>query len=257
MLKLMTFNIRYGSADDGINQWENRKHLVIDRIQGFSPDLLGMQECRDEFQAEFIKSNLLEYEFYGVQRAGGGNTALEMAPVLFRKSAFRLIKKGCFWLSETPDVPGSVSWGSTFPRTATWVQVVHLNSGRELVFLNTHFDYVPSAVGESARLLRGWIAKTTESRPVIVTGDFNADKNSSAYHQLTQDSKLMDVFRQVHTADEDEATFHGYGQTGESIDWILASDSFEAVSAKIDRYHADDLYPSDHYPLHAELNWKS
>jgi endonuclease/exonuclease/phosphatase family metal-dependent hydrolase len=137
------------------------------------------------------------------------------------------------------------------------VQVVHLNSGREFVFLNTHFDYVPSAIDESARLLRGWIAKTTESHPIIVTGDFNADKNSSAYHQLTSAARLMDVFRQVHTADENEATFHGYGQAGDPIDWILASDSFEVVSAKIDRYHADDLYPSDHYPLHAELNWKS
>lgn len=109
----MSFNIRYGTADDGIYKWDNRKHLVIDRINTFKPDLLGMQECRDDLQAEFIKSNLQEYEFYGVQRAGDGGTALEMAPILFRKNGFRLIQKGCFWLSDTPDLPGSISWGST------------------------------------------------------------------------------------------------------------------------------------------------
>ena len=69
MLKLMSFNIRYGLADDGTNRGDNRKSLVIDRIKAFNPDLIGMQECRDDFQAKFIKNNLKEYEFYGVRRA--------------------------------------------------------------------------------------------------------------------------------------------------------------------------------------------
>ena len=258
MLKLMSFNIRYGTADDGIYKWDNRKHLVIDRINTFKPDLLGMQECRDDFQAEFIKSNLQEYEFYGVQRAGDGGTALEMAPILFRKNGFRLIQKGCFWLSDTPDLPGSISWGSTFPRTATWVQLLHLVSGKELAFLNTHFDYEPSAIDESARLLQGWVVQTMKNFPVLVTGDFNADKDSHAYHQLTYMTGLVDIYRQSHSTHEDEGTFHGFGQAGEltPIDWILASDSFQAVSTEIDHYHTDNIYPSDHYPVHAVLNWK-
>jgi len=258
MLKLMSFNIRYGTADDGINKWDNRKHLVIDRINSFKPDLLGMQECRDDFQAEFIKSNLQEYEFYGVQRAGASGTALEMAPILLKKDEFQLIQKGCFWLSHTPDLPGSLSWGSTFPRTATWVQLVHLETGKELVFLNTHFDYELSAIDESVRLLQRWIAQMINNFPVLVTGDFNADKDSQAYHQLTHETGLLDVYRQNHSTHEDEGTFHGFGQASEltSIDWMLASDSFEVVSAEIDRYHAETSYPSDHYPIHAVLKWK-
>ena len=254
----MSFNIRYGTADDGVNKWDNRKHLIIDRINSFKPNLLGIQECRDDFQAEFIKNNLQEYVFYGVQRAGDSGTALEMAPILFRKDAFQLTEKGCFWLSNTPDIPGSICWGSTFPRTATWVQLVHLASGKELVFLNTHFDYEPSAIDESARLLQGRITQTMEQFPVLVTGDFNADKDSQAYHQLTHETGLLDTYRQFHQTRDDEGTFHGFGQIEKptSIDWILASDSFEVVSAKIDRYHADNRYSSDHYPVHAVLNWK-
>ena len=259
MLKLMTFNIRYGLADDEINKWDNRKQLVIDRIKYTDPDLIGMQECRDDFQADFIKDNLHEYTFYGVRRAGGSDTAFEMAPIIYKKSAFQLIQKGCFWLSKTPDIPGSISWESTFPRTATWVQLMHQESGRELVFLNTHFDYEPSAIDASARLLREWIMQRSEKHPIIVTGDFNTDKNSFAYRQLTTEAGLFDAYRLINPNNENEGTFHGFGQAGElaPIDWILASDSFEVVSAEIDRYHKGDLYPSDHYPVHTKLRWKT
>ena len=82
----MTFNIRYGTADDKENHWDHRKSLVIDRIKAFDPDLIGMQECRDDSQAEFIKNNLQGYGFHGVRREGGGDTMLEMAPIFFKDS---------------------------------------------------------------------------------------------------------------------------------------------------------------------------
>jgi len=256
MIKLMSFNIRYALADDGENRWDNRKTLVVDRIKAFDPDLLGIQECRDDFQAEFIKNTLQEYEFYGVRREGGNETAPEMAPVLFKKSVFQFARKGHFWLSETPQVAGSKSWGSAFPRTATWVELGHQASGRLIIFLNAHFDYEPSAIGESARLLKQWINQTAGNHPLILTGDFNADKNSSCYHQFTGDASLSDVYRRAHPGGENEGTFHGYGQVNGSIDWMLASNHFEVITAEIDRHHEGNLYPSDHYPVTATLNWK-
>lgn len=257
MLKIMTFNIRYGLADDGKNRWENRKSSVIDRIKSFDPDLLGMQECRDDFQAEFIKNNLQDYEFHGVRRAHDGETALEMAPVLFKKSAFRFVQKGCFWLSETPNVVGSKSWGATFPRTVTWAELAHIESGKSFFFFNAHFDYEPSAIGESARVLKEWIVQNAKGNPILVTGDFNADKNSSAYRQLTEDGKLLDVYKIAHPTDGAAGTFHGYGQASDPIDWMLASNHFEVISAEIDRFHEGSLYPSDHYPVTATLHQKS
>lgn len=250
MLTLMTFNIRYGLAEDGVNRWENRKSLVLDRIRACDPDLLGLQECRDDSQAEFIRENLPDYEFYGIPRGGGSVTALEMAPILFKKSAFRLVDRGCFWLSDTPQIPGSVSWDAAFPRTATWAKLVHLASGRRLTFLNTHFDYTLSALENSARTIQAWVRKEAGTHPILITGDFNADKTSFAYRLLTEASSLFDI----HPGDE--GTFHGFGQADDSIDWILASDSFRAVSTQIDRFHAEGVYPSDHYPVCASLEWK-
>jgi endonuclease/exonuclease/phosphatase family metal-dependent hydrolase len=258
MIKVMSFNIRVGLANDGENHWNNRKSLALSRIQAFGPDLLGLQECIDDDQAEFVRLNLPDYHFYGVHRGGPGATALEMAPLLFRQSSFRLLDTGCFWLSETPEVPGSMSWGSNYPRTVSWAKLACLANGAVLTYVNTHFDYHPPAIDGDARVLRHWLDQIREVSPVIVTGDFNAEKDSEAYRTLTGDGALIDAFRQVHPIGTDEVTYHGYGQPEEMapIDWILVSDHFRVIESRIDRTHQGNLFPSDHYPLTAVLDWK-
>ncbi|OGT90233.1 MAG: hypothetical protein A2286_04845 [Gammaproteobacteria bacterium RIFOXYA12_FULL_61_12] len=258
MIKVMSFNIRYGLADDGENHWNRRKSFALARVRAFEPDLLGLQECRDDAQAEFVRAHLLDYPFYGVHREGPGDTALEMAPLLFRRSAFQLLKTGHFWLSETPEIPGSKSWGSVYPRTLTWAQLTHQPTGRPLIYVNTHFDYEPTAIDGDALFLRQWLDQICEESPVIVTGDFNADKQSDAYRRLTGDGRLIDAFRQIHPSGADEATFHAFGRPEEMapIDWILVSDHFRVLDAQIDRTHEGNLFPSDHYPVTAVLDWK-
>lgn len=252
----MTFNIRYGQADDGDNHWERRKPLVIERIRAADPDLLGLQECRDDEQAAFVKEQLPDYDFFGIPRGGDGPTALEMAPILVRRAAFQSARRGVFWLSETPDVAGRVGWDATFPRTAIWVELVHRPTGGALIFLNTHFDLMPAAIDGAARLLRDWARRQAARLPLIVTGDFNAVKGSAAYELLVDGRTLVDAARQVGTAGADEGTFHGFGlPVTLPIDWLLVAPSFIVRDAAIDRTRRGDLYPSDHYPVMAALDW--
>ena len=70
MLKIMSFNIRYGTAADGAHSWQFRKELVVDRIRAFDPDVLGIQECRNDFQAAYLKAELSDYDFIGFERGG-------------------------------------------------------------------------------------------------------------------------------------------------------------------------------------------
>ena len=250
-ITVVSFNIRYGSADDGPHRWEQRRELVIERIRAADPDLLGLQECRDDEQAGYVRRALPDYDFYGVARGGDGATALELAPILVRRSSFEIVRQGCFWLSETPEFAGSVGWDAMFPRTATWAEVRHRPSGRALAFVNTHFDLMPEAIVNSARLLRGWVERTAARLPVVVGGDFNADKSSAAYEMLADGRVLADAWRQANPAGEDEATFHAFGQPGVAvaIDWVLASPALAVVDAAVDRARPGDLFPSDHYPL--------
>ncbi len=251
MIKIMTFNIRMGLANDGINHWRHRKSLALARINAFEPDLLGIQECYDnEAQAGFLEQHLAGYEFYGVHRGGQSGAAMEMAPALVKKSSFRVLESGAFWLSEAPQQSGSMSWDAAFPRTCLWFRLCHLTTRKELIFLNTHFDYQPDAMFESAKVLQAWIREKS-NMPLIVTGDFNTDKQSETYRILT--SELVDVHP------NDDNTFHDYGKIdrGWPIDWILTSIHFKTKSSRIDYYHEIDLYPSDHYPLLGVLDWKT
>jgi endonuclease/exonuclease/phosphatase family metal-dependent hydrolase len=257
VIRVMSFNIRYGLAPDGSNRWNRRKALVIERIRAFRPDLIGLQECRDDAQAAFVQSELPEYEFIGVRRGGGGDTDAEMAPLLYLKSSFREVRRGHFWLSETPEIAGSKSWGSVFARTATWVELLPGGGGGSILFLNTHFDYATDlAIERSARLLQRWAAATVGKLAVVITGDFNTGKDTPAYACLASGEPLSDVYRKAHAGKGDEGTYHGFGQPGEPapIDWILASAHFQVVTAEIDRTRQGSLYPSDHFPLNAVLN---
>lgn len=256
MIKIMSFNIRYGKADDGINRWENRRELALSRIHAFAPDLIGMQECRDDDQAAYVKDHLPEYHFLSWRRGGEGDSAFEMAPILFKKDVFELSTSGVFWLSETPEQPGSKSWGATFPRTAIWAKLLHLSTNKTLTFVNTHFDYQSSALENSAACLGKWIRDNLRSEAAVLCGDFNAMKDSAPYLTLIGQSSLIDAHRQVKFSG-DENTFHGFGMETGTIDWILVSDHFQVRQADIDRTQDGNKYPSDHYPITALLDWKN
>lgn len=251
MIKVMSFNIRMGLANDGINHWQYRKSLTLQRIQTFKPDLLGIQECwDDENQAGFLKQRLFDYEFYGVQRGGQSGAAKEMSPALFKRSRFKCLERGAFWLSETPSCVGSQDWDSAFPRTCLWFRLLHRKTQRQLIFLNTHFDYQPIALVKSAKVLKQWLKQNADT-PLIVTGDFNADKHSETYRVLKTQ------LRDAHPTDDN--TFHDYGQiqAGCPIDWLWMSSHFVVKHSAIDHYHQGAVYPSDHYPLLVRLDWKS
>jgi len=193
-----------------------------------------------------------------VHRGGPGETALEMAPLLVRKPAFILLASGCFWLSETPATPGSISWASAFPRTVCWARLRCRDTGTELLYVNTHFDYEPAAIKGDAQCMRHWLDQLLPQTPLILTGDFNTERESEAYRLLTAELGLIDTYRHIHPLEPDSVTFHGFGNpvAGESIDWILVSNHFRIVDAAIDRTHNGQLYPSDHYPITVLLDWK-
>lgn len=252
-LRVMSFNIRCASAPDGEHAWAHRKALVIERIRAFDPDLLGLQECRDDEQAAYVRAALPDYEFVGVQRGGEGDSAIEMAPLLYRRAAFAERARGHFWLADEPDRPGRRSWGAAYPRTASWVRLAPRAAGvPPLAFLNTHLDYQGTAREESARRLRRWAQALPAGEGVVVTGDFNAERDSETFRELTAGGVLREVLQEAGAA---AGSYHDYGRAGvrEAIDWILASPNLRTEAAGVDAWCAGRLYPSDHFPVTARL----
>lgn len=262
-LKVMSFNIRYGTANDGPNSWAYRKDLVALAIQVEDPDLLGVQECLKS-QADFLEALLPTHGFHGVGRDDGQQGG-EYAALLYRKDRFRKVESGHFWLSETPEIVGSRSWDAALHRMASWIILEDKRAGdRPFVYLNTHWDHVGrQARLESAKLIRRWLLSKTDASgmPIIVSGDFNAGESDPPYPALVlgddSDKKpFLDAYRVVNPERTDkEGTFGAWRGTrdGRRIDWILHSQAFTALDGRISYFNESGRYPSDHFPVIAVL----
>lgn len=261
VLRVMSFNIRLGVANDGPNHWNLRKGLVVRTIKRFDPDLLGTQETHP-FQAEFLQRELPGFVYYGVGRGEDSKTG-EQCGLMYRKERFEVLDKDTFWLSKTPDRPGSKSWDSSLPRIASWVKLRdRQNGGKELVFVNTHFDHRGrQARQEGAKIIRRHVGELGPKARVIVTGDFNAGEGSEPYRTLvgldpSTSVELTDTYRSAHPKRKDgEGTFSAWSgrRSGNRIDWVLHTPHFRTRLAAIDHFNDDGRYPSDHYPVTAVL----
>jgi endonuclease/exonuclease/phosphatase family metal-dependent hydrolase len=256
---VMSFNIRYGTADDGGNAWPHRKELVYDVIRRQDSDFVGLQEAL-RFQIDAIRESLPEYGEVGVGR-DDGNEGGEYAAILYKPDRWRAEDGGTLWLSDTPDVPGSMTWGNEITRIVTWARFVEKETGRALWLFNTHFDHVSQPSREkSAELLAARIADRASDDPVIVTGDFNAGEANAAILYLKNATKkspvtLVDTFRVSHPEARAVGTGGGFEglRDGPKIDYVFAEPDAKVLEAGIIRDHRNGRYPSDHFPVYAEI----
>ncbi|HEX4612713.1 MAG TPA: endonuclease/exonuclease/phosphatase family protein [Urbifossiella sp.] len=262
-VRVMSFNIRYGTARDGENHWDRRKEFLAATVTAFGPDLLGTQETLAA-QRDYLAGKLSGYAAFGVGR-DDGKEAGEMAALFYRTARFEKAASGHVWLSETPDVPGSKGWDAALPRIATWVKLTDRTApdGPPVLFLNAHLDHKGTkARRESARLIRAKALELGRGCRVVVTGDFNAGEGSDPYAALfgpaaDRPGPLVDTFRVAHPArGKTEGTFNNFDPRatgGDRIDWIAVSRDWEVREAGIDRTTKDGRAPSDHFPVTAVL----
>lgn len=256
-VRVMTFNIRYGTADDGANRWEARAALVVETIRANDPDILALQEVL-AFQADQLRDKLPGHEFIGVGRDDGERGG-EMAPIMFRRSKFSLVAGGHYWLSPRSDQPGSVGWDAALPRIVTWARLKFVSHPlNEIYVLNTHFDHEGvTARLESARLLRR-VIESIGGQPVLLVGDFNCGPGSPPYRVLTEDRRNAMEMYDAHSASapsRGSGTYHGFhgARDGERIDWILHNHRWRVCDTGVDTRMYGTRYPSDHFPVTATV----
>ncbi|MEA3227045.1 MAG: endonuclease/exonuclease/phosphatase family protein [Planctomycetota bacterium] len=267
-LRVMSFNIRYGSANDGENRWPNRREMVFDLIREQSSDVIGLQEAL-RFQIDEIREAVLVYGEIGVAREDGRIDG-EYSAILFRADRFGVAEAGTFWLSDTPEVAGSNQWGGACVRICTWARLIENSSGRAFYIFNTHLDHVSQRSREkSAVLISQRIRSRNHKDPFVVTGDFNAGENNPVVTYLKGKTTavaprgnkvetpvpLVDTFRVLHPDVKDVRTGHAFrgGREGNKIDYVLAPATAKVLEAQILYDNVDGRYPSDHYPVTARL----
>ena len=280
-LRLMTFNVkgdaamlfdvfnrerswRFIDVIDAQNSIEgpNRRDRAISVIDTFGPDILSVQELKIN-QRNDLSNAFPGLAFYGQGREGG--TSGDANGIYYRSSRFNLVDQGDFWLSETPEVPGTTFQGfgsdTGNPRMATWVKLFDKETSKTYFVLSTHWSLDSQARRNSARLIQDMLPTLSDGLPTLLLGDLNTTQFSSAYGTLrgmdgTGDVQLADSF--IDAGGINGRSFHNWngGISGSPIDHVFHSPGdFEATSAEIVRTTFDGgLFPSDHYPVTVTLN---
>jgi endonuclease/exonuclease/phosphatase family metal-dependent hydrolase len=268
-LRLMSFNVRYENQGDwGIKAWPQRVAGAVRMIRSEAPDVICVQEALHG-QAADLWASLPDYEFFGKGR-DDGLRAGEYAGIFFRRDRFEpdYSDSGVFWLSGTPETPGSKTWGNQIPRVAAWIKLVDRTTQRGFYVFNTHWDHRHQGSREQSALLLAKRIDTRKSRdlPVVLSGDFNAVETNPAVAYLSGKpvslagtgqqwgSSLTDVFQALHAAEPARTTLHFWsGSRGGSlkVDHILVSRGAVILSSSI--RDQDKPMVSDHFPVTARV----
>jgi endonuclease/exonuclease/phosphatase family metal-dependent hydrolase len=271
-LRIMSFNIRYGSANDGQNHWKNRKEMVSDVIRNHPSDVVGLQEALRS-QMDSIREDLPVYGEIGVAREDGNNEG-EYSSILYRTDRFGVGESGTFWFSDTPEVAGSNTWGNACVRICSWARLIETKTGKAFYIYNLHLDHVSQPSREkSAVLLAERIKNRRYKDPFVVTGDFNAGENNPVITYLKGQIavegpggskaktpiRMVDTFRVLHPNVKDVRTAHGFRGTrqGNKIDYVFVPPGTKVLEAQILYDSVDGRYPSDHFPVMARLQFSA
>lgn len=290
-VRVLSFNIRMSHADDGENSWPLRREFLMDVVRGIEEgdvsrkthlyDFIGMQEAvldprEERNQVGYVGKAMPEYGTIYLSREKTPDRGETML-LLYLKERWELDPEdtGTFWLSDTPEVPGVITWKDAgCPRIVTYGLFHELvdgkRSGKKVYVYNTHLDHMSETARQKGAVvaLDRIAAGKDKSVPAILMGDFNCGERSPAIRYLQGESMaidgtekvpalaMVDTFRAVHPDATDVGSFTGFKKPGkEKIDYIFVSGGLETLETKIIRTMRDGKYPSDHFPVEAVLQF--
>ena len=254
-----SYNIRYANPGDAGNLWVDRAPVVAALLRFHDFDVFGTQEALKN-QLDDINNALPAYARYGRGRDDGQDKG-EHSAIFYKKDKFKLLNKGDFWLSQTPDKP-SLGWDATCcNRICSWVYLQDLTTNQKFYVFNVHYDHQGvEARQESSKLLLRKIEEIAGKQPVVLTGDFNGDQQSEWYLTVANSGLLKDTYKQVPYPYANNASFNAFGKQldrKEIIDHIFVTNHFKVNKWGIltDTYHGK--FPSDHFPVLVKLSYET
>lgn len=260
-LHVMSFNIRYDRPSSGpgdTDYWPDRIAPLQDLLRRELPSVLGVQEALHH-QLVVIESALpATHRMIGMGRDGGSRG--EYSAIFYDSERLQLIEWDQFWLSDTPKLIGSSTWGNGVPRIVTWGRFHDTSTDQELLIVNTHFDHESeNARRRSASAVLDLVRFFQPGLTSIVMGDFNSDADSSTVFQtFITSGVLADTWA---TAQDqltpDYGTYPRYDEPilhGPRIDWILTTPEVVVRRAGVNSSTFEGRHASDHAPIQVLLD---
>lgn len=249
-IRVMSSNVRcINPTDLGKKCWYYRADLLIKNIENQKPSIIGFQEVTVK-QYAYLTECLTGFD--SVIEYRDNSKIAEGCPIFYRTDCYKLIDKGSFWLSETPEVM-SKDWNSACYRICSYVILEELETQKQFVVFNTHLDHV----SDEARIKGIGVVLDKISQfgglPSMIMGDFNAEEGSTTYNNVT---KEFDDAKYRLDNPMISATYQNFGKELDNpcIDYFMISkEGIDVVDYKVIQDTYDGVYPSDHFPIFAEF----
>lgn len=266
---IVTANIRVALPEDDAagHGWKARREFCAEVIRAQRPDIICLQEVLREqvvdLRASWPEFDTLGFEGPEMDAHATGYHGIAKNPIFFARDRYELTAAGGFWLSETPQLPGTLSWGSARARNVNWVRLKARDSGREFRVLNTHLDHQSQPAREKQMgLIMQEGALYPVDFPQILAGDLNVDATNPV-REIIRQAGWEDTYTAVHGADEPGFTYHDFkgpayadrkrAKPVGKIDFIFARGKVTAEDAAIIKDSRDGHFPSDHYFVSARV----
>ena len=258
-LTVATINIRIDSKKDSLNRWGERKQRLFDFVSQQHLDVIGLQEVYPQAMRDICKG----LPGYVIVRRENKEKRAD-APILYRKSAYKKIAQGTFWLSEFPDSIGFIGWDGRHPRFVNWVILKSRQEGKVFCVANTHLDNAgQQAREEGVKLLKERLASLATQYPIILMGDMNSSDADSAVYQpaLHNAFELHDTYKMAKQREGVDYSYHGFGKRAmnkrKRVDFIFVSDSINVNTFNIPKEEQQQgVYLSDHCPVVSNITIK-
>ena len=254
MFSVLTFNMRFGLADDGGNSWQSRKKAFSPLLNTYSGDFICFQEA-NAFQVDFLKEILAEYDFIGKRSPA---PSFWQNNIIFYQKSWKCIYCKHFFLSPTPMIPSRFR-ESRWPRQCTLG--MFKKRDRRLICINTHFDFDAEVQVKSAAMIMEQLSMLPPELPAMIVGDFNATPLSPCHNVFTgqnHESNIEDLYLKNVFVKPFPGTHHGFtgDKNGDHIDWILYRGRIISDNCEVIYGTFNGVYPSDHFPVFATFKWK-
>lgn len=255
-IKVMSYNIQTGT-----HYQPDTPQKIAKLLDEWNVDIFGTQELHMP-QVQLFAQELSDYDWFGVGR-DNGKTLGETSVIFYRTEKYELLEQNSFWLSETPEVPGSKSWGTSDTRIVTWGKFLIKSVNKVFFVFNTHYDHISSlARSESSKLLRLKIREIADLNPIIITGDFNCSTGSDPYNILIEghpnDLELYDS-EKISITDPfgPSGSYNGFNNDFPTrrIDFVFINQYLQTIDCGIISEKPDGEFISDHFPVFVELQF--
>lgn len=275
--------IRNGEFKSSQRHYCNSADALGAMIASLDCDIIGLEEVCDSMWAVSGNIDLRkkvaaargddDYDWILYPNTSSRKISYDSA-IGYKKSRFKKLESGIFWMTETPDRPNTVQGAPKgTARPAVWAKFKDRRNGKVFFFYATHLVLGTmhkdgGTEYNAENFIRVAESDFQERYPSVVAGDFNCTTGDKAYEIMTsgrwkdcydtlagQGAPLSEETMKYGTSPSADETYWYKRRIDHILYWKFRPVYFDVVRTMLPTADGTLHFPSDHCPITAVLEY--